>query len=56
MDSAHGQALVDNLVQQNASIYAALRFVPLAGHQVFLDNSDSFNRMMVQEIHHVMQL
>uniref|UniRef100_K3WZ18 AB hydrolase-1 domain-containing protein n=1 Tax=Globisporangium ultimum (strain ATCC 200006 / CBS 805.95 / DAOM BR144) TaxID=431595 RepID=K3WZ18_GLOUD len=47
MNHEHGEAVVRQLEKAQ---YAMLRCVPLAGHQVFMDNPKGFNRALVQAI------
>ncbi|EQC36828.1 hypothetical protein SDRG_05660 [Saprolegnia diclina VS20] len=47
MDFNHGQDVVDRL---KSTQYASLRKVPLAGHQVFMDNAAAFNSMLIDAI------
>ncbi|KDO16796.1 hypothetical protein SPRG_17713 [Saprolegnia parasitica CBS 223.65] len=47
MDYNHGQDVVDRL---KTTQYASLRKVPLAGHQVFMDNAAAFNTMLIDAI------
>ncbi|OQR81789.1 hypothetical protein THRCLA_23297 [Thraustotheca clavata] len=53
MDSEDGQKVVDWLRPYQ---YAALRKVPGAGHQVFMDNSAAFNSILIDSITLGMQL
>ncbi|OQR98972.1 serine protease family S33 [Achlya hypogyna] len=53
MDFNHGQDVVDRL---KATQYASLRKVPLAGHQVFMDNSAAFNAVLIEAITDGLQL
>lgn len=48
MDANHGEAVVRRLEKTH---YAAFRLVPLAGHQVFMDNPTDFNRMVIEAVH-----
>ncbi|KAF1316485.1 hypothetical protein FI667_g15377, partial [Globisporangium splendens] len=47
MNHEHGEAVVRQLEK---SQYVVLRRVPLAGHQVFMDNPKGFNRALLQAI------
>ncbi|KAF1315970.1 Serine protease family s33, partial [Globisporangium splendens] len=47
MNHEHGEAVVRQLEK---SQYAVLRRVPLAGHQVFMDNPKGFNHALLQAI------
>ncbi|OWY96369.1 Serine protease [Phytophthora megakarya] len=49
MPKEHGEAVVESL--QSAECYASFREVPLAGHQVFMDNPSAFNRVLVAAVH-----
>lgn len=49
MNSEHGEAVVRSLEKTHS--YAAFRLVPLAGHQVFMDNPTDFNRMVIDAVH-----
>ncbi|DAZ93212.1 TPA: hypothetical protein N0F65_001564 [Lagenidium giganteum] len=48
MDADHGEAVVRRLEKQH---YAAFRLVPLAGHQVFMDNPTDFNHIVIEAVH-----
>lgn len=48
MNSEYGEAVVRSLEKSH---YAAFRLVPLAGHQVFMDNPADFNRMVIESVH-----
>ncbi|GAB9468487.1 hypothetical protein Gpo141_00005803 [Globisporangium polare] len=48
MNSEYGEAVVRSLEKSH---YAAFRLVPLAGHQVFMDNPADFNRMVIEAVH-----
>ncbi|TYZ61411.1 hypothetical protein PybrP1_002961 [[Pythium] brassicae (nom. inval.)] len=48
MNADHGEAVVRSLEKTH---YAAFRLVPLAGHQVFMDNPADFNRMVIEAVH-----
>ena len=45
MDKSHGAAVVEQLRGRH---YADLWVVPMAGHQLFLDNPKDFNRMLIE--------
>jgi pimeloyl-ACP methyl ester carboxylesterase len=47
MNSEFGEAVVRRLEKTQ---YAVFRLVPLAGHQVFMDNPSDFNQMLVQAV------
>lgn len=47
MDAAHGQKVVDQLKDTND---VDIWIVPDAGHQLFLDNPEDFNRMITETI------
>lgn len=46
MDFRHGQKVVDKFKKQGHS--ASLHLIPYSGHQVFLDNPEDFNRVVVE--------
>uniref|UniRef100_K3WZ17 AB hydrolase-1 domain-containing protein n=1 Tax=Globisporangium ultimum (strain ATCC 200006 / CBS 805.95 / DAOM BR144) TaxID=431595 RepID=K3WZ17_GLOUD len=48
MNAQHGEAVVRSLEKTH---YAVFRLVPLAGHQVFMDNPVDFNRMVIEAVH-----
>lgn len=49
MNSEYGHAVVQRL--QRSQHYAAFHLVPLAGHQVFMDNPGGFNQMVIEAVH-----
>lgn len=48
MNAEYGEAVVRSLEKSH---YAVFRLVPLAGHQVFMDNPADFNRMVIEAVH-----
>ncbi|KAF1315966.1 Serine protease family s33, partial [Globisporangium splendens] len=48
MNAQYGEAVVRSLEKTH---YAVFRLVPLAGHQVFMDNPVDFNRMVIEAVH-----
>ena len=47
MNADYGHQVVHQLQTKR---YAALRLVPLAGHQVFMDNPTEFNRVLIEAV------
>lgn len=48
MNFEYGQAVIKRL---ESSHYAKFRFVPLSGHQVFMDNPADFNSVLIDAVH-----
>jgi abhydrolase domain-containing protein 5 len=48
MPSERAQAIVRSVEKTQ---YAVFRLVPIAGHQVFMDNPSDFNQMVIDAIH-----